>query len=88
MRWPEDGVSVRQRRGGERLRLHLAGPSRTLKSLLREAAVPVWLRMHWPLVYAGDELIAVPGVAVHAHWLAGPGDAAFAIQFESVRANV
>ena len=82
MRWPAAAVSVQLRRGGERLRLRDDGPSRTVKSLLREAGAPVWLRARWPLVYLGDELIAVPGVAVNANWSAGPGDAAYVLKLE------
>ena len=56
--------------------------------------MPVWLRGRWPLVYAGDELIAVAGVAVNAAWLAGPGEMGYVLEvaaaliLESVRANV
>jgi tRNA(Ile)-lysidine synthase len=51
MRWPEHGVLVRLRAGGERLQLHADGPRREVKALLREAGVPVWQRARWPLVY-------------------------------------
>ena len=51
MRWPEEGVLVRLRAGGERLQLHADGPRREVKALLREAGVPVWQRARWPLVY-------------------------------------
>ena len=82
MRWPAAAVTVCVRRGGERLRLHDAGPSRTVKSLLREAGVPVWLRERWPLLYLGDELIAVAGVAVSAAWLSGPGETGYVLRLQ------
>jgi tRNA(Ile)-lysidine synthase len=51
-------LTVRTRRGGERLRLLRAGPRRTLKSLLQEARVPVVQRAQLPLVFDGERLIA------------------------------
>jgi tRNA(Ile)-lysidine synthase len=52
--------SVRFRKGGERLRL--GAESRTLKNLFQEHGVPSWLRDHMPLIYVGDELVAVAGL--------------------------
>ncbi len=82
MRWPATAVSVCERRGGEALRLHAAGPTRTVKALLREAGVPVWLRARWPLLYLDHELIAVAGVAVSAAWLAGPGEVGYVLRLQ------
>jgi tRNA(Ile)-lysidine synthase len=68
-----DGAGVRDgpfrvtlRRGGERLRPVAGGPSRTVKRLLSDAAVPPWRRVDYPLLYCGALLVAVPGVAVAA----------------------
>ena len=55
-------LTVRGRRGGERLRPVRGGPHRALKSLMQEARVPVAERGRRPLVYAGDTLIAVAGL--------------------------
>jgi tRNA(Ile)-lysidine synthase len=52
-------LSVRRRRGGERLRPVRGGARRALKSLLQEARVPLAERSRMPLVYAGERLIAV-----------------------------
>jgi tRNA(Ile)-lysidine synthase len=52
-------LTVRWRRGGERLRPARGGPRRTLKSLLQEAHVPPAERARLPLVFAGARLIAV-----------------------------
>lgn len=64
-------LSVRLRRGGERLRPVRGGPRRALKSLLQEARVPVTLRARLPLVFAGEQLVAVAGLwldeSVQAH---------------------
>ncbi|WP_432697644.1 tRNA lysidine(34) synthetase TilS [Marinobacterium sp. YM272] len=52
------------RRGGERLRPFGRGGSVTLKQLLQEAGVPPWLRPDWPILYSGDQLVAVPGICL------------------------
>jgi tRNA(Ile)-lysidine synthase len=52
-------LSIRLRGGGERLRPVRGGARRTLKSLLQEARVPLAERARLPLVYAGEQLVAV-----------------------------
>ncbi|HKD55132.1 MAG TPA: tRNA lysidine(34) synthetase TilS, partial [Steroidobacteraceae bacterium] len=52
-------LTVRTRRGGERLRPLRGGPRRTLKQLLQEARVPVTQRAQLPLVFDGERLVAV-----------------------------
>jgi tRNA(Ile)-lysidine synthase len=53
----------RFRNGGERVALRVGRKS--LKELLREHGIPAWQRARLPLLYAGERLIAVPGL-----WLA------------------
>jgi tRNA(Ile)-lysidine synthase len=53
-----DTLTVRARRGGERLRPSRGRPTKTLKALLQEGRVPLADREHLPLVFAGDQLIA------------------------------
>ena len=72
-----EGVRVRARRGGERLRLHESGPRRALKDLFQEAGVPPWRREELPLVFAGDTLAWVPGVGTAWEFRAGPDEAGF-----------
>jgi tRNA(Ile)-lysidine synthase len=55
-------LTVRFVQGGERLRPEGGGRSRSLKNLFQEAGVPVWVRERMPLVYRGDELLAVAGL--------------------------
>ena len=52
-------LRVRSRRGGERLRPRRAGPSRALKALLQETRVPLADRARLPLLFAGEQLVAV-----------------------------
>ena len=60
----------RPRAGGERIRLREGGPSRTLKNLLQEHAVPVWRRRQLPLLFEGDRLVWVPGIGIAADFRA------------------
>ncbi|MBS0581015.1 MAG: tRNA lysidine(34) synthetase TilS [Proteobacteria bacterium] len=53
------GLTVRARRGGERLRPVRGGARRTLKGLLQQARVPAQVRAQLPLLYAGEQLLAV-----------------------------
>jgi len=55
-------LTIRARRGGERLRPVRGGPRRALKSLLQEARVPVAERARLPLIFAAETLIAVGGL--------------------------
>jgi tRNA(Ile)-lysidine synthase len=52
-------LTLRTRRGGERLRPLRGGPRRALKSLLQEAHVPLAQRARLPLLLDGERLIAV-----------------------------
>ena len=62
------------RAGGEKIRLRDGGPTRTLKNLLQEHAVPVWHRSRLPLLFDGERLVWVPGIGVAADYRAtGPG---------------
>ncbi|MCI0591640.1 MAG: tRNA lysidine(34) synthetase TilS [Gammaproteobacteria bacterium] len=57
-------VSVRFRRGGERLRPAGRGHTRPLQKLFQEEGIPPWHRDRIPLVYIDDELAAVAGLWV------------------------
>lgn len=56
-------LSVRYRQGGERLRLAGQAQSRELKTLFQENGVPPWERERLPLIWRGDQLLAVAGTA-------------------------
>jgi len=75
-------VEVRVRKGGERIRPNLGRPSRPLKSLLQEAAIPPWERERLPLLYCGRRLAFVPGIGVEASLAAKPGEAGVAISWQ------
>ncbi|MEE9352649.1 MAG: tRNA lysidine(34) synthetase TilS [Thiotrichaceae bacterium] len=56
-------VTVRFRQGGERIRLRNRQCTIALKKLLQEERIPPWQRDRVPLVFAGDQLISVWGLA-------------------------
>jgi tRNA(Ile)-lysidine synthase len=58
------GLEVRSRRPGDRL----AGRRKKVQDLLVDAKVPRAERDGWPLVVAGEEVVAVPGVAEAPGW--------------------
>ncbi len=74
-------VDVRFRRGGESLLLPGASQHRTLKNLLQEHSIPDWERERLPLLYAGDRLAAVPGIAVCEGFQAQAGQFGFALEW-------
>jgi tRNA(Ile)-lysidine synthase len=57
-------VSVRSRRGGERLQPDPERPRRTVKNLLQEARLPPWRRERLPFIFCGEALVCIPGIAV------------------------
>ena len=61
-------VTLRLRSGGEALRPHANGANRTLKNLLQEHRVPPWQRDRLPLLYCGEQLVCVAGVAIAAEY--------------------
>lgn len=68
-------VTLRLRCGGESLRPRANAAKRTLKNLLREHRVPPWQRDRLPLLYCGEELVCVPGVAIAVEYQANAEEA-------------
>jgi len=75
-------VTVRLRRGGERLRLDHRRPRRTLKNLFQECGVPPWRRDRLPLIYCGESLVSVPGIGDACDFKAAPGEAGLIVTWE------
>ena len=57
---------VRFRQGGEKVRLETNRPSRGLKAVFQQHRIPPWQREHIPLLYLGNDLVAIPGVGYAA----------------------
>jgi tRNA(Ile)-lysidine synthase len=66
-------VSVRTRKGGERLQPDPRRPRRTLKNLFQEAGIPPWRRERLPLLFCGEDLVWVPGLGVDCRYRAANG---------------
>lgn len=73
VRLPE-GVTVRPRGGGEKLRPDARRPARTLKNLLREAGVPPWWRERLPLIYVDGRLAWAAEIGADATFRPGPDE--------------
>jgi len=73
------GWTVRPRAGGERFQPFATRPRRALKSWLQEASVPSWEREALPLVFHGEDLVAVPGFGVDVAYQAKGGEAGLAL---------
>lgn len=63
-------LHIAYRQGGERCKPAQRNHSQTLKRLLQEYALEPWLRDKIPLVYCGDELVAVGDLWVCAEFAA------------------
>ena len=57
--WQNANITVRFRRGGEKIRLPGRKGRHALKKLFQEAGIPPWERESMPLVYLDDKLAAV-----------------------------
>ena len=60
-------INTMAREGGEKFKVDLKRPRRSLKNLYQEAAIPPWQR-DVPLLYIGEELVAVAGIGITADW--------------------
>lgn len=67
------GIQVRFRQGGEEFQLVGQTHRRKLKKLLQQEGVVPWMRDRLPLVYAGDELVAVGDLWLAAAAVSEPG---------------
>ena len=73
-------VTLRLRNGGETLRPHATAATRSLKNLLQEHRVPPWQRERLPLLYCGDELVSVVGVAIAAGFHASDSEPGLVVE--------
>ncbi|MEY3950394.1 MAG: hypothetical protein RJB21_152 [Pseudomonadota bacterium] len=60
-------INTMARQGGEKFKVDLKRPRKSLKNLFQEANIPPWQR-DIPLLYIGDELVAVAGIGISADW--------------------
>lgn len=65
-------LDLRPRHGGEQFQAGFGRPPRSLKKQYQAAGVPAWQR-DGPLVYAGGQLVFVPGLGLDARVIGLPG---------------
>ena len=63
-------VTIRSRQGSEAIQLHPARPRQSLRNLLPQQDIPPWQRALIPLLFCGNELVCIPGLAVAAAFAA------------------
>lgn len=66
-------VTLRARRGGEKLRPEAGRPRRDLKQLFQMQGVPPWRRDSLPLLWSGEQLVWVAGVGIDCAFHARSG---------------
>ena len=69
----KSGLTLSSRAGGERIRLKGQAHRKKLKKLLQEEGVVPWMRDRLPLLYAGDQLVAVADLWIAADAVSKPG---------------
>ncbi|VVC75785.1 tRNA(Ile)-lysidine synthase [Aquicella siphonis] len=74
-------VTVRCRQGGEKIELPARG-RRALKNLFQEWQVVPWERNSIPLIYVGNDLVAVAGYFLHEEFTARAGEPGRELLFE------
>ena len=80
-----EGYHLRFRKGGEIFKLR---GKKSLKKLLQDLKVPPWHRFRLPLIYAGNELVALSAMSewdipmlIADDWMASPNSRGFEIDF-------
>lgn len=79
-RLPERLV-VRGRQGGETLKPAANAATRSVQHLCQSQGVLPWMREALPMVFAGDNLIAVADLWLDARWCAGADESGFAVNW-------
>lgn len=66
-------LRLESRKGGEKIRLDGQSHTKQLKKLLQEEGVVPWMRDRVPIIYSGEQLIAVGDLWIAADAAASPG---------------
>lgn len=73
-RWLKQPWLLRPWQGSAQLRLSPGRHRRSLKHLCQEAGIPPWQREMTPLIYLGEQLMAMPGLGVDADFHCAAGE--------------
>lgn len=63
----EQHLSVRLRRGGERVKLAWNRPGRSVKHHYQAMDIPAWERPYLPMVFAGEQILYAAGIGMDCH---------------------
>ena len=74
-------LDIKGRAGGEKLKPLPDQPSRSLKYLFQKADIPHWERDQVPLVYANEQLVAVPNLGVQFEYQSKVGEDGYQIKW-------
>ena len=74
-------LRVRSRTGGEKLKPFSDQPSRSLKYLFQTADIPIWERGQIPLIFAKNQLVAVPNLAIQHKYKSIKGEEGYQINW-------
>ncbi len=82
-RLTEHNLCVAYRRAGVRLRTPLGAGSSSVSRLLQSAGVPVWLRSRIPILYQGEQVVAVGERWIDRRYMSRPGRPAVSFRWQN-----
>ena len=77
----EKSLYIKNRSGGEKLKPFPDQPSRSLKHLFQKADIPHWERDQVPLIFANEQLVAVPNLGVQFEYQSKVGEVGYQIKW-------
>jgi len=86
--WVSSDVNVRYRVGGEKIRLARGVGHRSVKKLLNERKIFPWQRHHIPLIYFGEQLVAVANLWVADEFSVKKGELGFEVEWLHPRVRI
>lgn len=78
------GVTLRNRRDGDRCKPVGRGGSCSLKKIFQEHRIPAWQRSSWPVCVVGDEIVAVPGICICEGWQSEKKGSGFTLNWRPI----
>lgn len=77
-------LTIKTRVGGERIKPDLNRPSRSLKMVMQQAAIPPWQRSQLPLIFVGETLAIIPNFAVEASLKAAANEMGLVVSWQQI----
>lgn len=75
-------LTLKNRLGGERISPPKRGGSRDVKRLLQEYREAPWWRERLPMLYVGEQLVAVADLAIDEQFAAKAGEMGYLVQWQ------